>query len=238
MEIKTKRAYICSVFLTLISVFLLAEAEGEVYTMQREKMVRSHIEARGVTDEKVLEAMINVERHLFVPPLLRRRAYADSPLPIGAGQTISQPYIVAYMTEALGVEADSKVLEIGTGSAYQAAILAEIVEKVYTIEIIEELALTAEKRLRDLGYDNVEVKWGDGYKGWPEKAPFDAIMVTAAPPRIPVELVRQLRIGGRMIVPVGEFFQQLQVITKTEEGYDVENLIPVRFVPMVSREGT
>ncbi len=222
-------------FIFPAAVFFLSVsgAEEDAYTARRREMVENHIRARGVRDEKVLDAMMRVERHMFVPPILRARAYADSPLPIGYGQTISQPYIVAYMTEALGVGPDDRVLEIGTGSAYQAAVLGEIVKEVYTIEIVEELAIMSKNRLEKLGYDNVKVLHGDGYKGWPEKAPFDAIMVTAAPPKIPYELVRQLRTGGKMVVPVGEFFQELQLITKTQEGYDVEKLIPVRFVPMV-----
>ena len=212
-----------------------AEAEG-FYTRKRTLMVDEQIEARGISDEKVLEAMRSVVRHLFVPAIWRFMAYADRPLGIGYGQTISQPYIVAYMTEAALLAPGDKVLEIGTGSGYQAAILAEIVGDVYTIEIVELLAESSEKRLKGLGYTNIFVRYGDGYKGWPEEAPFDAIVVTAAPAAIPEELVGQLKVGGRMVIPVGSFYQQLYRITKTENGTKKETLLPVRFVPMVHGE--
>ena len=160
-------------------------------------------------------------------------AYNDSPLPIGYGQTISQPYIVAYMTQAARLFPDDRVLEIGTGSGYQAAVLAEIVKEVYTIEILKPLADTARARLEEMGYRNIKVKHGDGYKGWKEYAPYDAIIVTAAPDEVPEELVRQLKIGGRMVVPIGSFFQELYLITKTESGIKQELLLPVVFVPMI-----
>jgi len=162
-------------------------------------------------------------------------AYQDEPLPIGEGQTISQPYIVAFMTEQLHLKPTDRVLEIGTGSGYQAAVLAQIVDSVYTMEIIPELAKRAKKVLEELEYDNVQVKVGDGYNGWPEKAPFDAIIVTAAPPKIPPPLLEQLKMGGRMVLPVGEFVQELVVVNKTESGMHMENVLPVRFVPMTGK---
>ncbi len=177
--------------------------------------------------------MRDVPRHLFVPKMSRIAAYEDHPLSIGYGQTISQPYIVGFMTEAALLQAEDKVLEIGTGSGYQAAVLAELVDKVYTIEIVQPLAEQAEERLKDQGYANIFVRYGDGYKGWPEEAPFDAIVVTAAPNTIPQELVNQLKVGGRMVIPVGSFYQELYRITKTKEGIKKESLLPVRFVPMV-----
>ncbi|MBD3296641.1 MAG: protein-L-isoaspartate(D-aspartate) O-methyltransferase, partial [Candidatus Omnitrophica bacterium] len=197
----------------------------------REEMVERQIRARGVDDSDVLRAMTEVRRHFFVPDQYSERAYDDTPLPIGFGQTISQPYVVAYMTAAAGVRPTDRVLEIGTGSGYQAAVLAELAEEVYTIERIEALAENAEKRLRMLGYDNIHVRWGDGYKGWPEKAPFDVIIVTAAPPDVPEKLKEQLAEGGRMVVPVGSFFQELYLLRKTGKGIEKKKLFPVRFVP-------
>lgn len=200
---------------------------------ERRQMVDEQIAARGVRDPGVLAAMLKVERDLFVPAALRKAAYADEPLPIGYGQTISQPYIVAYMTESLQLGPEDRVLEIGAGSGYQAAVLAEIAKEVYTIELVEPLAGAARARLASLGYGNVEVVCGDGYEGLPDKAPFDAIMVTAAPPEIPEGLAAQLKTGGRMIVPVGSFFQELHLITRTASGFETKPLLPVRFVPMV-----
>ncbi|HEQ60309.1 MAG TPA: protein-L-isoaspartate(D-aspartate) O-methyltransferase [Firmicutes bacterium] len=190
------------------------------------------MEARGVKDPKVLAALRKVPRHLFVPEAERSSAYADHPLPIGEGQTISQPYIVAFMTEQLRLKGGEKVLEIGTGSGYQAAVLAEIGGEVYTIEIVEPLATRAAALLEQLGYQNIHVKSGDGYQGWPEHAPFDAIMVTAAPDHVPQPLVDQLKVGGRMILPVGDWFQDLRVVVKTEQGVLQQDVLPVRFVPM------
>jgi protein-L-isoaspartate(D-aspartate) O-methyltransferase len=220
--------------LLFIFLFVVASlyAAGK-YLDKRNKMIYEQILARGVDDEQVISAMRKVGRHLFVPKQQIPFAYDDRPLPIGHGQTISQPYIVAYMSAALDLQPDDVVLEIGTGSGYQAAILAEIVEKVYTIEILKPLAIESEKRLARLGYTNIEVKHGDGYLGWPEKAPFDKIIVTASPKSIPMELVDQLKIGGKMILPAGSFFQQLYLIQKTEDGFEKKPLIPVRFVPMV-----
>lgn len=196
-------------------------------------MIQEQIIARGIKDPKVISAMQKVERHLFVPLIYRSQAYDDGPLPIGHGQTISQPYIVAFMTEALDLKPTDKVLEIGTGSGYQAAILSQIAGEVYTIEILKPLADEARQRLKKLGYDNIQVKHGDGYLGWPEYAAFDKIIVTAAPDQIPMELVRQLKVGGKMVVPIGSFFQELYLITKTQEGFSKKALLPVRFVPMV-----
>ncbi len=202
------------------------------YTQLRERMVKRQIEARGIGDERVLAAMRAVPRHELVPAQLRGDAYADYPLPIGEGQTISQPYIVAYMTEQLQLDGDERVLEIGTGSGYQAAVLAELSKEVYTIEIVETLARRAEADLARLGYTNIHVRHGDGYRGWPEEAPFDAIIVTAAPGRIPEPLVEQLAVGGRMILPVGKGYQELILITRDEEGVHRQRLIGVHFVPM------
>jgi protein-L-isoaspartate(D-aspartate) O-methyltransferase len=204
----------------------------------REAMVENQIIARGVSDPATIQAMRTVERHRFVSPDMARRAYDDNPLPIGYGQTISQPYIVAYMTEAIRPAKGQKVLEIGTGSGYQAAILAEIVDQVYTIEIVEPLALEAQKRLTELGYSNIHVRHGDGYHGWPEEAPFDAIVVTAGAETIPPMLVEQLRDGGRMIIPVGpqEHVQHLLLIEKKDGKLTQHKLFPVRFVPFTRSE--
>ncbi|MHC4570437.1 MAG: protein-L-isoaspartate(D-aspartate) O-methyltransferase [Planctomycetota bacterium] len=202
---------------------------------ERTKMVKRQIEARRVKDPNVLTAMRVVPRHAFVRPTEQRYAYADSPLPIGLDQTISQPYIVAFMTEALQLNHDSKVLEIGTGSGYQAAVCAEIAQKVYTIEIVKALADNAKKRLKELGYPNVFVKAGDGYFGWPEHGPFDAIIGTAAAGRVPEPLLEQLKPGGRMILPEGSpgGLQYLVLITKDKKGkLHRSNVMPVRFVPM------
>jgi protein-L-isoaspartate(D-aspartate) O-methyltransferase len=202
------------------------------FKVMREKMVESQIKARGVKDPRVLSALLKVERHRFVPKKYLDSAYSDQPLPIGEGQTISQPYIVALMTELLELKANEKVLEIGTGSGYQAAVLAELAKEVYTIEIVEPLASMAKKRLSELGYQNVIVKAGDGYLGWPEAAPFDAIIVTAAPDHIPAPLIDQLKEGGRMVVPVGSYAQELKKIVKKSGKVETTNIIPVVFVPM------
>ena len=202
----------------------------------RYRMVEDQIQARGVSDQRVLAAMRDVPRHKFVPETQVRYAYDDTPLPIGYGQTISQPYIVAYMTEMLELKENERVLEIGTGSGYQAAVLSELVKEVYSIEIIEPLCAKADSVLSALVYANVHVRCGDGYAGWPEKAPFDAVIITAAPVEIPQPLLDQLGPGGRLIAPVGKFFQQLVLLTKSEKGkYDRKELIPVRFVPMTGQ---
>ncbi len=198
-------------------------------------MVQTQIATRGVTSESVIAAMMKVPRHRFVPHELRGLAYIDSPLPIGRDQTISQPYIVALMTESLEPERGDRILEIGTGSGYQAAVLAEIVDSVFTIEIVPELAERSAALLDTLGYRNVLVRCGDGYDGWPEEAPFDGIIVTAAAPAIPAPLVGQLAVGGRIVIPVGENFQELEVHVKREAGLELLFTLPVRFVPMTGK---
>lgn len=199
---------------------------------EREKMVVQTVERRGISDSVVLRAMRTVPRDRFVPEGYRKQAYADYPLPIGFDQTISQPYIVALMTELAGVDSTSRVLEIGTGSGYQAAVLAEIVDSVFTIEIICGLAERATCILDTLDYDNIFVRCGDGYRGWPEHGPFDAIIVTAAPEYIPPLLIEQLEIGGKLVIPVGNVYQELKTVKKTKDGEIIEDIIPVRFVPM------
>ena len=199
-------------------------------------MVESQIAARGIRNPDVLEAVRRVPRHRFVPESLQQSAYQDRPLPIGHGQTISQPYVVALMTELADVKAGDTVLEVGTGSGYQAAVLAQLGVKVYSIEIIEPLAEQARAVLEATGYgEQVEVHTGDGYAGWPEHAPFDAVIVTAAPRVIPEPLKQQLRVGGRLVIPVGQGFQRLLRITRSESGFEEENVLPVRFVPMTGR---
>jgi protein-L-isoaspartate(D-aspartate) O-methyltransferase len=200
---------------------------------QRQRMVDQQLKPRGIKDERVLAAMTKVPREEFVPADQRADAYQDGPLPIGYDQTISQPYIVAYMTEQLRLKPGDRVLEIGSGSGYQAAILADLVADVYTIEIIEPLGKTAEATLQRLGYKNVHLKVGDGYKGWPEEAPFDAIIVTCAPDKVPQPLMDQLKDGGRMVIPVGErFAQQLYLLEKQNGQLKESATLPVRFVPM------
>ncbi len=210
-----------------------ARVAQDPFAKKRYQMVERQIQWRGIKDTLVLKAMRNVPRHLFVPDYMKGQAYRDSPLPIGEGQTISQPYIVAFMTEALQLKGDEKVLEIGTGSGYQAAVLAEIAKELYTIEIVPSLGLRAEQLLKKLGYKNTHVKVGDGYRGLPEQAPFDAVIVTAAPGHIPKPLVDQLKKGGRMIIPVGDYYQELILITKKPDGtLKKQSVLSVRFVPM------
>jgi len=205
---------------------------------QKMKMIEKQIAARGVTDQNVLSAFRQVDRHRYVPKHLQHMAYEDRPLPIGEGQTISQPYIVAFMTEALNLSDTDRVLEIGTGSGYQAAILAEIVAHVYTIEIVESLGRRAKEVLDAEGYANIDVKIGDGFQGWPEHAPFDAIMVTCAPTDVPEPLKEQLAEGGTMIIPVGPAWDQKLVLLEKRDGKLVEKeSLPVRFVPMVDEDG-
>jgi len=228
--------------MTAISLLFLAlptegkEADQSIskgdFRAMRERMVETQIKARGIKDPRVLAAILKVERHLFVPKESQSTAYADHPLPIGEGQTISQPYIVAFMTEQLELKGTERVLEIGTGSGYQAAILAELAKEVYTIEIIQSLGTSAQKRLLELGYRDVNVRVGDGYLGWPEKAPFDAIIVTCAPDHIPAPLMEQLKEGGRMVVPVGNYAQALKKIVKRSGKMESSDVLPVLFVPM------
>lgn len=228
------RIIILSFALLLATASVLSSAL-DPYLQKRQEMVRDDIRGRGIKDSRVLDAMAKIPRHLFVGERLRRQAYADTPLPIGEGQTISQPYVVALMTEALRLKPGDRVLEIGTGSGYQAAVLAEMVKEVYSIEIRKGLAETADKRLRELGYKNVAVKYGDGYQGWPESAPFDAIIITASVNHIPPPLLKQLKEGGRLILPLGStvFYQTLTLVTKKKGGeLAVEQMGGVAFVPM------
>ena len=211
------------------------EPEKDIFFEQRMWMVDRQLAGRDIVDPQVLRVMRRVPRHLFVPERVREYAYADHPLPIGEEQTISQPYIVAFMTQALELKKGNRVLEIGTGSGYQAAVLAELVEEVYTIEIIPALAERAEKLLDELGYDGIQVRAGDGYLGWPEAAPFDAIIVTAAPDHIPTPLIEQLGEGGRLVLPVGDEYQELMRVIKEEGEMRRESLLPVRFVPMTGK---
>lgn len=198
----------------------------------RDSMVVTQIIARGVRDARTLQAMRDVPRHLFVPPALLKQSYEDHPLPIGHGQTISQPYIVAFMTEALGLKGGETVLEVGAGSGYQSAVLSRIAARVFGIEIVEPLAREARERMVALGYGNVEIRAGDGYAGWPEHAPFDAILVAAAAPRVPEPLKRQLKDGGRLILPVGDHVQELRIVTRRGESFEERSVLAVQFVPM------
>ncbi len=219
--------------LIFISIFFIKPLTAQNYDRLRENMVRYQISGRGILNPATLEAMRKVERHLFVPSEFLHRAYEDGPLPIGYGQTISQPYIVAYMTQIIDPKPYYKVLEIGAGSGYQAAILAEIVEKVYTMEIIPELCVITSKRLKDLNYSNIELINADGYYGLEEHAPYDAIVVTAAAEHVPPALIQQLKDGGKMIIPVGSPFlvQTLMLIEKKKGKISSSSLMPVRFVP-------
>lgn len=220
----------------LLMLALSCPATADESQAQREEMVAGQIQARGVSDPRVLAAMRRVPRHRFVPPSLKDEAYEDRPLPIGWGQTISQPYVVAFMTEALRLQGGEKVLEIGTGSGYQAAVLAETGCRVFSLEIIPELAATASLRLKELGYSGVHAKTADGYYGWPEEAPFDAIIVTCAAGHLPPPLIKQLKPGGRMIIPVGPamFIQDLVLVGKDAQGrVTTRSLMAVRFVPLV-----
>ena len=231
---------------TLVALGLVASAgacngaapaaqSDDQWTAARTRMIDSQLRARGINHEGVLDAMRRVPRHRFVPGDQQLYAYADTPLPIGSGQTISQPFIVAYMTAALEPSKSDRVLEIGTGSGYQAAVLAEVVGEVYTIEIVPELARQAASVLKELGYTNIRTREGDGYAGWPEVAPFNKIIVTAAPDEVPQALVDQLAVGGTMVVPVGRGDQMMTIIRKTPEGIAQRETIPVRFVPMIKK---
>lgn len=232
-----------SLFLALALLFSLSacsqggDSAEDHYLQKRLAMVERQLKSRDITDSTVLAVMSRVPRHLFVPEEYRNQAYQDHPLPIGYGQTISQPYIVAFMTQALGLEGGEVVLEIGTGSGYQAAVLAEICSLVCSIEIVPQLAESAAVRLSELGYDNVEVFAGDGYQGWPVmERKFDRIMLTAAPSKVPQALFKQLKTGGKLIAPEGSYFQMLRLYTKSESGIQRLDLLPVRFVPMVHPE--
>ncbi|HEY7534773.1 MAG TPA: protein-L-isoaspartate(D-aspartate) O-methyltransferase [Thermodesulfobacteriota bacterium] len=219
-------------FLVLLTNFSAHDDDNNIDTQQRFEMVEHQIISRGIQDTKIIKAMLQVPRHKFVPEGLRKVAYSDNPLPIGMEQTISQPYIVALMTELLKPKGGEKVLEVGTGSGYQAAILAEVGCEVYTIEILESLSAKAREILNSLGYTNINYKIGDGYGGWPEQAPFDAIIVTAASEHVPEPLINQLKVNGRMVIPIGDQYQNLLLIIKTDEGIEKKTVTPVRFVPM------
>jgi protein-L-isoaspartate(D-aspartate) O-methyltransferase len=224
--------------LLTMALFASRAADGKddaAFVGPREEMVKAQIAARGVKDPMVLAAMRKVERHRFVPEAARSQAYEDHPLAIGHGQTISQPYIVGFMTEAAGLRGGETVLEIGTGSGYQAAVLGQIAARVFTIEIVAPLAESSAALLQRLGYSNVAVRAGDGYLGWPEAAPFDAILVTAAAPRIPAPLKEQLKEGGRLVLPVGDDWQELMVVTRRGERFEEKRLLAVRFVPMTGK---
>lgn len=229
---------ICLIFLIFYLVPAAFPAEihedSERFKQARHRMVSEQIQRRGISDPEVLASMSETYRHLFVPKGIQSQAYSDRPLPIGEGQTISQPYIVALMTESLKLTRDSRVLEVGTGSGYQAAVLAKIVEQVYSIEIKEKLYKKASQLLQALGYENIETLWGDGYFGWEEKAPFDGIMITAAVDHIPPPLLKQLKNGGRLILPLGNPFayQNLVLVTKQDEDYTVKQITGVLFVPL------
>ena len=229
----------CAILLVLLAWLLPSassaaapDLQGDALAVARQKMVEE-IRARGINDPNVLAAVEAVPRHLFVPESERRQAYEDHPLPIGNGQTISQPYMVALMTSLLDLHPGQRVLEVGTGSGYQAAVLSHLAGEVYSIEILTPLGKRAKSTLAELGYKNVHLRIGDGYKGWPDAAPFDAIIVTAAPPRIPEPLIAQLKAGGKMVIPVGDTLQDLLVLTKRADGgVDTARVMPVLFVPM------
>lgn len=228
------RAFLGIAVLLAIPFLSICE-EDDIYSRKREMMVRIQLQGRDIKDLRVLDAMGTIPRHLFVRPSLRSQAYSDNALEIDEGQTISQPYIVAIMTQSLDLQKGQKVLEIGTGSGYQAAVLAHITDQVYSIEIRKNLAKKAEATLKMLNYDQVRVKWSDGYFGWEENAPFDAIIVTCAANHIPPPLIKQLKEGGKLIIPLGStlLFQSLTLVTKTEGKPKTKQLLDVRFVPMV-----
>ncbi|MEK7829102.1 MAG: protein-L-isoaspartate(D-aspartate) O-methyltransferase [Deltaproteobacteria bacterium] len=231
----TNRKYIPVFFLSILLLSSISAYSQDVYEKKRQIMIEKDIRGRGIADKKVLDVMGKTPRHLFVEGHLRDAAYEDYPLPIDEGQTISQPYVVALMTEVLQLKPSDRVLEIGTGSGYQAAILAEIVKEVYTIEIRKGLAEKAEKRLKDMGYKNVKVKYGDGYFGWEEYTPFDAIIITAAANHIPPSLIKQLKEGGRLIIPLGStVYSQTLILAIKEKGeLNLQEITSVRFVPMI-----
>lgn len=236
-NIHTKMYRLLFVYVVLFSI---GTAQAQIdFEAQRENMVQVQLRNRDITDQATLKAMLMVPRHQFVPQSLKEVAYTDGPLPIGEGQTISQPYIVAYMTQSLKLRPSHRVLEIGTGSGYQAAVLSEIVDSVYTVEIVEKLGRSAEERLRKQKYNNIQVRIGDGYHGWPEKGPFDGIMVTAGAEQIPPKLIEQLKDGGRMIIPVGPHrgIRQLVLVTKNKGKIRRKEVMAVRFVPFTRKKG-
>lgn len=229
--------FLFTVFIYCTMIFTSACAR-ETFEAQRNRMVKEQIIARGISDAQVISAMLRIERHLFVPAEYVQMAYKDGPLPIGYGQTISQPYIVAFMTDILKLKSGERVLEIGTGSGYQAAVLAEICDSVYSIEVVPQLSKRASSLLKKLGYSNILIKTGDGYKGWKEHAPFDAIIVTCSPTHIPKPLEEQLAEGGRMIIPVREkYVQQMVYLIKKDGKLYRKKVLPVSFVPMVNEKG-
>jgi protein-L-isoaspartate(D-aspartate) O-methyltransferase len=221
--------------IALLVATAVAAVAADTYAELRKTMVEEQIRPRGVTTPEVLSAMAQVPRHLFVPRGEQDRAYSDVPLPLGTGRSIYQPYIVALMTSLLELDGKDRVLEVGTGSGYHAAVLSRIARRVYSIEINRMVAAQAEKRLQHLGYNNIHIRVGDGYQGWPEEAPFDAILLSAAPPQIPQPLIDQLRMGGKMVVAEGDFFQDLLVITKTKDGLERRTVLPVRLAPMTGK---
>jgi len=221
--------------LTSLAVTCAAQTDVRDWQEDRTRMVNEQLKARDIRSERVLDAMLKVPRHLFIPESARGGAYGDFPVPIGNGQTISQPYIVAFMTQALDVGPGDRVLEIGTGSGYQAAVLSVLAKEVFSIEIIEPLADRARATLTDLGYRNIQVRAGNGYLGWPEHAPYDRIIVTAAPDEVPPALIEQLRIGGLMAIPVGVDDQELRILRRLPTGLETITTLPVRFVPMTGK---
>lgn len=233
MKIKLVLSFVIVISLSLNSLISGADSLEAIFAQKRKQMVENQIKARGIKNQRVLDAMIKVKRHLFVPSDIRHLAYEDCPLPIGGGQTISQPYIVALMTELLELKGTERVLEIGTGSGYQAAILAELAKEVYTIEIVESLARHSESLLKELSYKNIKVKLGDGFLGWPQFAPFDGIIVTCAPEKIPPPLLEQLAENGRLVIPVGIYWQDLKLVRKINRRITEADIVPVRFVPML-----
>jgi len=228
--------------IVLLTVWIACRSTGSElqrgshdWEAERQRMVDAQLKARDIRDTRVLNAMLKVPRHLFIPEPQRAESYSDGPVPIDYGQTITQPYVVAFMTQALDVQPNHRVLEIGTGSGYQAAVLGELTADVYTIEIVPELADRARETLRTLGYRNIHLRSGNGYLGWPEYAPYDRIIVTAAPPEVPPALVQQLKIGGVMAIPVGTVIQELRILRRTPSGLQTISTLPVRFVPMTGK---